>query len=63
MNVGCATPQQLTVAHLCTRPAMRRTHAFAFGQTALSGSTQPRQRFCAGDTAQSTAQSVVRDLL
>ncbi len=38
----CATPQQPTVAYLCTRPAMRRTYAFAFGQTALSGSTQPR---------------------
>ena len=35
----------------------------ASGQTALSGSTQPRQPCCAGDGVYSTAQSVVRDLL
>lgn len=51
------------MALLALRPAMRRTHPLAFGQTALSGSTHPRQRFCAGDTTQSIAQSVFRDLL
>ncbi len=60
MNIAA---QQPTLASRYMRPPTRRTHASAYRHTALFGSKQPRQRRCAGDTIQSTAQSVVRDLL